>query len=72
MGNFRGGSALHKAASMGHIAVMEFLLKKGIDINAGDTFMGDTALTHAYDARQTEAAEFLESRGAKEFECRWA
>ena len=49
---------------MGHIAVMEFLLKKGIDINAGGTFMGETALTNAYDARQFEAAEFLESRGA--------
>jgi predicted molibdopterin-dependent oxidoreductase YjgC len=47
-------------------SVMEFLLKKGIDLNAGDTFMGESALTLAYNARQTEAAEFLKSRGAKE------
>lgn len=58
-----GMTPLHHAAAWGgQVAVAEFLLQKGVDVNALDDF-GWTPLDYAIDRGRKEMIEFLQSKG---------
>jgi len=57
-------TALHAAASGGHILTIRYLISKGANINALDRF-GDSPLELASSRGHSAAAEFLAGRGAE-------
>lgn len=59
-----GKSALHLAAARGHTEVLNYLLSRSADLNAVDRF-GDSPLETAAVAKQNQAVQLLEIRGAK-------
>lgn len=60
-----GMTPLHHAAAWGgQVAVAEFLLQKGVDVNALDDF-GWTPLDYAIDRGRKEMIKFLQSKGAR-------
>ncbi|KAF3403072.1 Serine/threonine-protein phosphatase 6 regulatory ankyrin repeat subunit C [Talaromyces pinophilus] len=58
-----GGTALHRAASSGRVAVTKLLLAKGVRINGTD-YQGRTALDLAEEENETEIVRLLEESGA--------
>lgn len=67
-----GWTPLMFAASEGHIDILDILLDYGADIDARDND-GYSALMHAIDRREIDAAEFLIKEGAylhyEDFDC---
>ena len=61
--DYKGKTALHRAATAGFLASMEVLLANGADINAA-TDRGDTPLFDAVRAGRVEAVALLLERGA--------
>ena len=66
-----GFTALHFAASVGNLPVVEFLIEQGADVNAlpeirgcGENCPPITPLYMAFQKGHTRVVEFLESRGA--------
>ncbi len=63
-GKVRGTTSLMLAAENGHNKIIGSLLDNGASVNAIDQYE-ETALTRAYHANQTEAAELIESKGGR-------
>ena len=61
--DYKGKTALHRAATAGFLASMEVLLANGADINAAD-HQGATPLSDAVRAGRVEAVALLLERGA--------
>ncbi|KAL8602300.1 hypothetical protein ACOMHN_022813 [Nucella lapillus] len=65
--NKHGETAVHMAASGGHVDVLKFLQDKGVDINMkdkqGDTAQGDTAVYWAARQGHLEAIQCLQEAG---------
>eukprot|EP01101_Sappina_pedata_P013488 TRINITY_DN9759_c0_g1_i1.p1 TRINITY_DN9759_c0_g1~~TRINITY_DN9759_c0_g1_i1.p1 ORF type:complete len:124 (-),score=62.63 TRINITY_DN9759_c0_g1_i1:128-499(-) len=61
--SFRKSTPLHSAADFGHTDVIEYLLSKGANINAKDSF-GNTPLLCAVYEGHVEATQLLVSKGA--------
>ena len=59
VGDSPGSSPLHNASAMGHIAVLERLVKAGAKITVRDTIFNRTPKQWANFFRQTAAAEYL-------------
>jgi uncharacterized protein len=59
------GTWLHIAASHGQLAIMEELVKRGVDINARGGIAGANALHSAVEDSQYEAAKYLLDVGAE-------
>ena len=62
--DYKGKTALHRAATAGFLASMEVLLANGADINAAD-HQGATPLSDAVRAGRVEAVALLLERGAE-------
>ncbi|KAN0012094.1 hypothetical protein ACTFIU_000317 [Dictyostelium citrinum] len=62
-GDFGGLHPLHFAARMGNIAIGQYLLDKGVDINAENNY-GSTPILEAVRRGEVEFVKFLISRGA--------
>ena len=60
-----GGTAMHMAAALGHIPIMEFLLKSGLPVDIPDE-NGRSPLYAASRSGNLEGARFLLARGAIE------
>ena len=60
-GDSPGKTPLHNASAMGHLHVLERLVKAGAEITAKDTIFNRTQKQWANFFRQTAAAEYLES-----------
>ncbi len=60
-----GGTAMHMAAALGHIPIMEFLLKSGLPVDIPDE-NGRSPLYAAARSGNLEGARFLLARGAIE------
>ena len=60
-----GGTAMHRAASLGHIPIMEFLLKAGLPVDIPDK-NGRPPLYAASMSGNLEGARFLVAHGAIE------
>jgi ankyrin repeat protein len=58
-----GGTALHQAATRGHVAVMQLLMKASADINAEDNY-GGTVLHRALKKGHEEVVILLIDAGA--------
>ncbi|HON10737.1 MAG TPA: ankyrin repeat domain-containing protein [Chitinispirillaceae bacterium] len=63
-GKVRGATPLMLAAERGHVKILEVLIANGANVNEIDLYE-ETALTKAYNADQTKAAQFLESKGGR-------
>ena len=61
--DYKGKTALHRAATTGFLSSMEVLLANGADIEAADT-QGETPLCDAVRAGRVEAVALLLERGA--------
>ena len=61
--DYKGKTALHRAATAGFLASMEVLLANGADIEAADT-QGETPLCDAVRAGRVDAVALLLERGA--------
>ena len=57
-------TALHVAASEGHLDVVKYLVTKGANVNRSDRW-GGSSLDDAHRHRHTDVARYLRSKGAK-------
>ncbi len=60
-----GATALMYAAEKGHLEAVKFLVAKGADVNAKDTFYGATPLSWANMSKRKEIAAYLKENGAE-------
>ena len=60
-----GATPLHGAAVEGQIAVMEYLLSQGADVNALNSH-GDSPLENAVSSKHADAAELLRAHGGRQ------
>jgi hypothetical protein len=61
-----GSTALHAAATGGQLAVAEFLVSRGANVNAINRY-GDSPLENAESANSRDVAQFLMSHGGEKF-----
>ena len=61
-----GSTALFYACDRGNVEMVKFLLERGADPNAKDTFYGATPMTWAADKGHVEVVRLLIEKGAKE------
>ena len=59
-----GKGALHWAASIGNVGVLELLISKGADVDAKDTLYGRTPLHHAANSADAKTVAILLDKGA--------
>ncbi|NP_001161607.1 NF-kappaB inhibitor-like protein [Saccoglossus kowalevskii] len=57
--NYEGLTCVHLAASGNHVYVLDYLVRLGADINAGDGKSGRTALHYAIEGQNTDLARYL-------------
>jgi ankyrin repeat protein len=65
LGNEDQQTPLMLAARAGSLPIVEMLVKAGAEVNAAETYRGQTALMWAIDARHADIAGFLIAHGAK-------
>ncbi|KAM7163654.1 NF-kappa-B inhibitor alpha [Macrochelys suwanniensis] len=62
--NYNGHTCLHLASIHGYLAIVEYLLSLGADVNAQEPCNGRTALHLAVDLQNSELVSLLVKRGA--------